>query len=281
MLLSNRDGQKGKNTMTNFDKKRKGSGTNEWAEEKRNIGRGCEHNCVYCYAHYDQVVRFQKIKPGEWTNEIIIQGLVDKDEPYVEDSVFMFPTQHDITPYYYKAAMTKITKILKSGNELLIVSKPHLDLIKNMTYILQDFKDKILFRFSISTIDDKRALLWEPGAPTIQERLAALQVAFERGYKTSISAEPMFPAHGSDYKTSGTALYFKVLPHLTDTIWFGKLNKIRQRVKIGTNGITEDDIKRQEAFQCDYEVLRLVDALKEQPKVRWKESISAVIPKRV
>lgn len=34
----------------NFDSKRTGTGTAEWAEVNVNICRGCVNNCLYCYA---------------------------------------------------------------------------------------------------------------------------------------------------------------------------------------------------------------------------------------
>ncbi len=54
--------------MSDFDDKRKGTGTNEWSERTENIQRGCSHNCLYCYAS-SNAVRFKLRDRNDWERE--------------------------------------------------------------------------------------------------------------------------------------------------------------------------------------------------------------------
>ena len=41
-------------------------GTKEWSVASINCVNGCEHDCRYCYARYNAVVRFHRIAKDEW-----------------------------------------------------------------------------------------------------------------------------------------------------------------------------------------------------------------------
>lgn len=95
--------------------------------------------------------------------------------------------------------------------------------------------------------------------------------AHEHGWRTSVSGEPLL----GGYDTA-MALVAAVEPHVTDTIWLGKLNQIRQRVDC----VERDTIVRVqeiERLQRDSEMLRLHDALRDNPKVRFKDSIQKIV----
>ena len=61
----------------------------------------------------------------------------------------MFPTTHDITPETLEECVTFIHKLLAPGNKILIVSKPHLECIKRICNEFSQYKEDILFRFTI------------------------------------------------------------------------------------------------------------------------------------
>lgn len=63
----------------------------------------------------------------------------------------------------------------------------------------------------------------EPGAPKFDERLRSLRHTFEASYKTSVSCEPFLDEDIIN-------LYYRIQPFITDSIWIGKMNKIKQRV---------------------------------------------------
>ena len=91
---------------------------------------------------------------------------------------------------------------------------------------------------------------WEPGAPLFEERLTSLRYAFEAGYDTSVSAEPMLDSKNA------VALFKTLEPYVTDSIWLGKMNHMESRVKVNTN---EDSarIRAIQQGQVDQEIFQV------------------------
>jgi DNA repair photolyase len=179
----------------------------------------------------------------------------------------MFPSAHDITPFNLDAYVRVARLMLEAGNKLLIVSKPNYDCIARLCDEFRKFKEQILFRFTIGTTENAVAAHWEPGAPAPTERVEALAFAHRMGYRTSVSAEPLLG--GLD---TAQALLEAVRPYVTDTVWIGKMNKIRARVDMSVPENKERALEI-ERVQTDAEVLRLFNALDGDPQVRWKDSI--------
>jgi len=250
-------------------KEQRVSGTREWAVANVNFITGCEHNCRYCYARYNACDRFKRVAHEDWTKKNIRIKDLTKKQKKVNGTV-MFPTTHDICPDVIDECMQVIQNILDVGNDILIVSKPHLECIEKICDRFGEFKDKILFRFTIGSLSDAILSYWEPGAPHFRERVHSLRHAFNEGFKTSVSCEPMLDGqHVVDL--------FKILePYVTDSIWIGKMNNIRSRVKIETD---EDKlaIQRVEEGQTDERVRKIYSDLKDEPKVKWKESFKEIL----
>jgi DNA repair photolyase len=180
----------------------------------------------------------------------------------------MFPTTHDITPSVLSACSTVLQNLLRSGNKVLIVSKPHLECIEQLCKDLLPWKDQVLFRFSIGALTDRLLSYWEHGAPAFAERLASLQHAHTQGYETSISCEPLLDA------ANVGELVSTLLPYVTDTIWIGKMNGMRFRVVEGTNPKAVEDIEKGQTPEA---VKGVYSTLKHIPEVRWKESYKSVL----
>jgi len=255
--------------MSKKNKTQKVSGTKEWASSTANCVTGCEHECRYCYARYNMCDRFKKVAHDDWGKKKVRSWDVKKKRQKV-DGVVMFPTTHDICPSVLDECLEVIDSILSVGNDILIVSKPHLECIKAICDRFGGFKDKILFRFTIGSMSDEILSYWEPGAPCFDERQQSLEYAFLAGFKTSVSCEPML-----DSANIGR-LFDSLSPYVTDSIWIGKLNHIDSRVKVET----EED-KRQvsiiEAGQTNERIREIYEELKNEPKVKWKESFKEVL----
>lgn len=250
------------------------SGTREWAASNANIQRGCLHGCLYCYANAN-ALRFKQVEAGEWTTGVINQAAVDRAYGLRTSGTIMFPTTHDITPENVEAAITVLRKMLASGNSLLIVSKPHLDVLAKLCANVEEWKDKILFRFTIGSRVSQTLALWEPGAPSFHDRFMSLRYAFHNGFATSVSMEPLLDPD----EDSIVALVEEMSPFVTDSIWLGKMNRAEERIK--RNGLwtpeVEEKLAELLASQSDERILALYERLKDHPKVRWKESIKAVV----
>lgn len=164
-------------------------GTQEWAKSNVNIQSGCEHDCHYCYAKC-MAIRFKRAAPSSWRSPALRPESVDK--AYCRrDGRIMFPTTHDITEVNLHPCLAVLGKLLRSGNTVLIVSKPHREVTVQLAAALEQYKSQITFRFSIGSASADVLRAWEPGAPSFEERLEALRLVHAAGFVTSVSCEPM------------------------------------------------------------------------------------------
>ena len=255
--------------MQDFDKNRTGTGTREWAEVTENIQRGCVNNCLYCYAAHN-AERFGWRTRSEWQREELTKRADMKTYP-ARDGVVMFPSSHDITPFNVGHFIRVATIILQKGNRLLIVSKPRLDCIIDVCKSLAPWKKQILFRFTIGAMDETLTAMWEPGAPRPEERLAAMKYANDCGYSVSVSIEPMLAGGAETCFVITEAFRFN-----PETIWIGKMNKVRLRVADKSPAVMEA-VKNIEWQQSDSEIMKLHAVAKSVTAVRWKDSIKMVL----
>ena len=254
-----------------FDSDRDGTGTMEWAEVTENICIGCPNNCRYCYAA-ERADRLGYHNRENWVKERFSKRASMKSYP-AKGGVIMFPSSHDITPFNVDEFIRVATLILEKENKLLIVSKPRFEIIKKVCGRLTQYQENILFRFTIGTLTDQCSEFWEPGAPLPQERIASLKFAFNAGFNTSVSIEPMLGGPGMAVDVA-----LAVNEFTTDTIWIGKMNKIRSRLDM----TKEENIgaaNHIESEQSDENIIKLYNYCKDHPKIRWKDSIKEVLRK--
>ena len=259
------------NDKTTFDDERTGTGTKEWSDFSYNICKGCEHGCLYCYAR-SQASRFdEQIRiPDKWRQQKLNPTRRALGAEVGAKGVVMFPTSHDITPRFQKQSLKTIQNLLRN-NHVLIVSKPHLAVMRTLCRELAGREDDIQFRFTIGSLKKSTCAFWEPGAPPPRERIAALQHTFKQGFASSVSIEPML----EDWQ--GTCdLVAEVEPYVTDTVWLGKMQRIPRKLNSHVKGF-EGAAAKIKAEQTDGKILELVKALQGHRKVRWKDSIKAVI----
>jgi DNA repair photolyase len=257
----------GNNPISKIDSDK---GAGEWAGYRCNIGDGCHHGCIYCWAEGMKVTRFGQVENAEsWLNEVVKSYSTKKCRRY--DEPIMFPTTHDISPTYLPAYRCHLYNILSAGNNVVLVSKPHRECIEAICSEFSSFRDTMIFRFSIGGLNDEVMRHWEPGAPALAERLECLKYTFEQGYKTSVSAEPMLCD-----RTEAEKLYYTVEPYVTEDIWFGKMKYIGKLTKDPVPDVSDmaNAIRDQ---QTDDAMLSLVEALCGLPKVEWKDSITKIM----
>lgn len=247
------------------------TGTKEWAVANVNIQIGCEHNCRYCYARAMAVRRFRRCTAEQWTKPVIDHNKVTVNQRHI-NGVVMFPSSHDITPSNISECLCVLHRLLDAGNQVLIVSKPHWDCITVICDFFKEFKKQITFRFSIGSLSDDILSFWEPGAPSAAERLACLIHAYQSGYATSVSCEPYLDRCVID-------TYEKCIDSITTDFWIGKLNQFDSRVDL--SGVSAEQIKRfvnpLKDAQSNAAVLDLYNSMAGLPRVRWKDSIRAML----
>ncbi len=244
-------------------------GTREWAVANINCCTGCPHHCRYCYARYDQVVKKAAVSAEQWKSCQINEEEVLKVQPHFEGQV-MFPCTHDIVPENLDACIKVITNLLKSKNSILLVSKPNIDCISTLCHHFQESKRSLLFRFTITANNNEILSFWEPGAPSYKERLACLKLAWKKGFGTSVSVEPMLDA------STVVQMVEELQHYVTHSIWLGKMNRINKRVEVDSQEMVAE-IERIRVGQSESNIRRIYTALKNNPLMRWKESIKEVV----
>lgn len=245
-------------------------GTGEWAKHNVNIQTGCEHDCRYCYAKC-MAIRFKRSTPTSWASPRMEASKISRAYRK-RDGRFMFPTTHDITPRNIDFALGTLRQLVSAGNSVLIVNKPHLSCIKTLCDDLTDYKNQILFRFTIGSASDKTLAFWEPGAPRFSERLRALRWAYDRGFGTSVSCEPMLDQQVDKVIDA-------VRPFVTDSIWIGRANRLKGILALNC----PHDISAMAAAdnllfdQSDDWIRQLYERYRNDSMIKWKDSIKKVI----
>ena len=255
---------------TKMKNKKQVFGTQEWAAQNANFISGCYHDCKYCYSK-EMAIRFKRKTSLNWKIEDVNHSRLSVRWKKV-DGLIMFPSSHDITPINLSYSITFLENLLESGNHVLIVTKPHFEVIKEICEKFKNHRDNILFRFTIGSKNTSTLKFWELNAPSFEERKKSLKYAFEKGFSTSVSCEPMLD-------DSTEELVSILVPYITDSIWIGKANFLLKRLR--TNGITDAvTIKKANeliALQSDNNIKALYEKLKNTEKVKWKESIKKVV----
>ena len=259
--------QERKNNHSTGPKGPKPGGTQEWAVRSVNCCSGCSHDCRYCYAR-EMAVRYGQLKPEQWKEEKIRWKDVRKKYGRIDGTV-MFPSSHDITPHNLLACLIVLRKLLETGNRVLIVSKPHLECIETICRAFEEHKAQILFRFTIGAMDNQILSFWEPNAPSYDERKEALKHAFQKGFETSVSAEPMLDSgHIED-------LVNDLMPFVTNAIWIGLMNHLK--------GITVEDEAVKSALQkirdgqSKERIMAIYQRLRGNAKIKWKSHIKKIV----
>ena len=258
----------GKNPITKIKSE---TGAGEWAGYNCNIVNGCSHGCLYCYGR-SMAKRFKRIDNNDaWLEEKLRDVTTAKCKKYPKP--IMFQTTSDITPAIIKPYRCHLYNILKAGNFVISVSKPHRECIEAICTEFSSFRDNLILRFTIGGLDNEALRVWEPGAPALNERLWCLRYAFEQGFKTSLSSEPMLVNC-----EAAERFYYCVEPLVTEDIWFGKMGGVGGFKEHSDPEVVRRAVELIQVYK-DKSILKFVETMTGLPKVEWKDSIKKVINK--
>lgn len=262
--------------MNDEVKKREKTGTREWAAKNMNVLLGCPYRCRYCYARA-MALRFKRIRrPKEWgtTYMRIAWERINRPPRNVPGWV-MFPSTHDITPTYMGVCAAMIRGLLDAGNRVLIASKPDPRVIGFLLERFRDYRDRLLFRFTITASQDDVLAYWEPGAPDFMSRMLSLKLAYESGFDTSVSCEPMLD------RQRVRGMFYLIEPYVTETVWIGTMRGIPGRLVPGTDPAK---IRRIQEGQTAESIRTLYEELRGHPhyeKIRWKDSCRRLLGRMI
>lgn len=184
-----------------------------YAFEIDTYGRGCAHDCVYCYAKAELTVH------GYWNNPIPVP--IDINEiRRIFHIAFETDKKNKWADLLRKRIPLRIGSMsdsfmwsdlkYKTTQELLKILKfynyPHIvftrsDLIAHDDYLKLLDPKLVAIQFSLSSTNDELIRKVEPGAPSAKRRLLALQKLSEAGFWTTVRINPLFPIYPDGYFT--------------------------------------------------------------------------------
>jgi len=119
----------------------------------------------------------------------------------------------------YKLTRQLLEVFSRSSFSISILTKS--DLILRDLDLLKKFShDRIEVGFSINTLDEQVRFAFEPGAPPIQRRLAALRKLHAEGIRTWVFIAPMLPI----FNEKNVQPFMEKMCAHTDTILFDRLH---------------------------------------------------------
>ena len=184
-----------------------------YAFEVDTYGRGCIHDCVYCYAKAELTVHaywnrpfpmpvditeiwktfysvFETDKATKWQK--IMEMRVPLRIGSMSDSFMFMDKKYKVTQ--------ELLKILDYYNYPYIIFTRS-DLVADDEYLELLRPDLCSVQMSIASTNDEMNRMIEPGTPSSKRRLKALQKLSRNGFWTTARLNPFFPIYPDGYFT--------------------------------------------------------------------------------
>lgn len=185
-----------------------------YAFEVDTYGRGCSHNCAYCYAKAELTVHgywnnpipvpvdlneirkafytvFETSKKSKWRS--VMEQRIPLRVGCMSDSFMWMDSKYKVTQEflkllnYYEYPYTIITRS---------------DLVARDDYMALLRKDLCSIQFSIASTNEELNRKIEPGSPSPKRRLLALEKLNSHKFWTAVRINPMFPIYPDGYFTN-------------------------------------------------------------------------------
>ena len=152
-----------------------------------NVYTGCDHACVYCYIT-SYIPKAFKIR----IKENLLPNLERELQKFNKNFIIALSYSSDPYPTIDKdlRITRKVLELFKKYNvRCLILTKSNL--FEQDLDLLKDLKCAI--GITVTTIDEEKARLLEPNAPSPQERIKALKKAKKEGIPVYARIDPIIP----------------------------------------------------------------------------------------
>lgn len=156
-------------------------------------GNDCAYSCIYCYIP-DMGFKFRKPKPCELSPEQLVLSLLynqnfvpGRNGTYLAIGSVVEPFQ----PELKSLTIGYIAEIAKLGNPIQFSTKSHLTTAETKT--ISSSCDWVSPLITILTLDESKARILEPLAPTPAERLDTIKNLSEAGLKPFLFLRPILP----------------------------------------------------------------------------------------
>lgn len=182
-----------------------------YAFEIDSYGRGCVHDCSYCYAKAELTVHgywnkpfpmpvnvadiwkvfhtvFETDKKSKWRE--VMEQRIPLRIGSMSDSFMMMDKKYGVTK-----EMLKILEYYKYP----YIAFTRSDLVAHDEYMEIMSPDLCSIQMSISSTNEKLNKMIEPGAPSAERRLKALQKLTQNGFWTTVRLNPFFPIYPDGY----------------------------------------------------------------------------------
>ena len=155
---------------------------------------GCQHNCLYCYAHFMKRFTGHKEPWGQFVDvkvnapDLLSQEITRKRTARVWISGVCDPYQ----PLEAKYKLTRHCLEILAANNWPVTVQTRSPLVLRDMDILK-YGENFEVGLSITTADDSIRRLFEPHAPPIKERVRALNELHQAGIRTYVMIAPILP----------------------------------------------------------------------------------------
>lgn len=181
----------------------------EYFELAANLYSNCEHGCVYCFG--PQVLKMNRgafVQRGTPRKNAIKQLARDAERLSRRGETRHILLSFVTDPYqpadvYYKLTRQAIETLHSSRLNVALLTKA--GILARRDFDLLELDD--LFGQTLTFIDARRSVVWEPNAAVPEERMFNLKEAFLRGIGTWVSCEPVIDPMETLACISATADY--------------------------------------------------------------------------
>jgi len=239
-------------------------GTKEWAKSNVNFQSGCLSDCQYCYARM-MANKFGWKSWEDWCNPTIRKRDVQKNYRKRNGRI-MFPSSHNIDLWNVHEGIKVLNKLIKADNEVLVVIKPSYSVVERICRLVHD-KNKIKFRFTITSNSVDKLSLFEMNAPGVMDRFNSMHCALRNRVKTSISIEPFLDSDPTILIEELLDDGYGVNP---EDIWIGPMNHLSQLAKLSPIIATQQKYLRRIYRPKNLEFIKAV-AIEEGWKINFKD----------
>lgn len=196
---------------------------------------GCSHACIYCYiTSYIPNAFKARLKKNLFKR---LRKEVDKVDTFIS----MANSSDAYTPEEKKFKVTrKCLEFFKEKNvPVLIITKS--DLVARDVDILKDMKASV--SITITTLDERKAKIIEPNAPSPAKRIKALEILNEENIPCSVRLDPIIPGINDDEIEEIVSAVSPYVKHVVSSTLKPRIDSMKRLRKIIEKIIDIDSFK--------------------------------------
>ena len=155
---------------------------------------GCQHNCLYCYAHFMKRFTGHKEPWGQFVDvKVNAPDLLRREITRKKmDRIWVSGVCDPYQPLEAKYELTRQCLEILAQNNWPVIVQTRSPLVLRDIDILKEGR-AFEVGLSITTADDSIRKLFEPNAPPIKDRVRALDELHRAGIRTYIMIAPILP----------------------------------------------------------------------------------------